>query len=221
MASQKFLTVAPTDGSPMAMQLLNTGRVPYFVSGPLHAKYSIVGVVGALLHVSAWLCAIAFDIAVYTQMDVDMSPIPFTMWMYGFIAIMIGFIILLLVTVYHFFSAPENRIPEGAAPPSLMTLFIGGAHISLIFSILQLINNVSNGASSFDSTITSNATLLHIPTNNTLSLSVHPPSDAHLHIFRLTAFSMIFKLYIVQFLRNNQEWAGPADELKKDFTTYA
>lgn len=221
MASQKFLNVAPTEGSPMAMRLLNAGKVPYFVSGPLHAKYSIVGVIGAFLHVSAWLCAVAFDIAIYTQMDVAMFPIPFTMWMYGFIAIIVGLVALLGVTAYHYFSSPENRIQEGAAAPFLMTLFIGGAQISLVFSILQLINNVSNGASSFDSTITSNATLLHIPTNNTLSLSVHPPSDAHMHLFRLTSFAMMFKLYIVQFLRNNQEWAGPADELKKDFSGFA
>ena len=31
----------------------------------------------------------------------------------------------------------------------------------------------------------------------------------------LMTWSMLCKVYVVQFLKNNQEWAGPAGELKK------
>ena len=164
-----------------ATDLSNRGLVPYFVSGPL-ARSGSVGYLGTLLHVASWVVAIVFELLIMPKIDSTTSPAAYTLWLYGFVAITIGLSVLLIITVVHFFSRPENRVPEGGLPPFLMTLFIGGAQISMIFSMLQL---------------------------------VFPATATDITLFRLTAFSMMFKVYIVQFLRNNQEWAGPANELKK------
>ena len=144
----------------------------------------------------------SFELAIMPLLDSVKAPAAFLLWMYGFIALTIGLVVLLSVTGFHFFSARENRIPEGGLPPFLMTLFIGGAQISLLFSTLQMVT-ASNGTEgqyvSYPDSATSNK----------------EREDYFMNLLRLTAFSTMFKVYIVQFLRNNQEWAGPAKELKK------
>lgn len=169
-------------------------------SGPL-ARSGSVGYIGTALHVGAWVVAMSFELAIRTHLDSVKTPGAFTLWMYGFIALTIGLVVLLAVTAFHFFSRAENRIPEGGLPPFLMTLFIGGAQISLLFSTLQMVT-AGNGTEGF---------YFSYP----VSATTTQKEDYHMTLLRLTAFSTMFKVYIVQFLRNNQEWAGPANELKK------
>jgi hypothetical protein len=178
------------------------GDVPYFVSGPLSRKGYCIGLVGTLLHVMAWLLAVIFDLVVGSTINQDQSPGAFTYWMWGYLSLLIGFIALVSTTIYHYFATPQNKFPEGGAPPFLMSLFIGGAQISLILTVLQMIAS-SEGLGDFfaypNGTVT--ATEMKDYRNTQRNLMV---------------WSMIAKCYVVQFLRNNQEWAGPADAIKEN-----
>ena len=182
------------------------GLVPYFVSGPLSRKGMLVGFIGTVLHVAAWLMAVIFDIILVATINQDQSPGAFTYWLWGFIALMVGFVALLGVTIFHAFSAPENKIPEGGAPPFLMSLFIGGAQISLILTILQMI--ASTGTPGNDSEF------WNYP-NSTSVTTVQEQKDWRNAQRGLMVIAMLSKVYIVQFLKNNQEWAGPAEALKE------
>lgn len=122
----------------------------------------------------------------------------------GYITLMIGFVFLVGVTLVHAFSSETSKIPEGGAPPFLMTMFIGGAQISLTLTILQMIATLGGENSDF----------LYINT----SLTETEKEDELASMRNLLVWTMICKTYIVQFLKNNQEWAGPANELKKQAT---
>jgi len=206
MASNILYASTPIEGKALTranyeLSVENRGMVPYFVSGPL-ARHGSVGYFGTLLHVGSWITALVFDICIAYQLNTEHSPAAYTLWLYGFISLLIGMIILLVITVIHYFSRPQYRIPEGGLPPFLMTLFIGGAQISLVFSVVQLML-AGNGTE---------GVYFNFPNGTT---APQDKEDYQLNLVRLTAFAMIFKIYIVQFLRNNQEWAGPANELKK------
>ena len=181
------------------------GLVPYFVSGPL-SRSGMVGFVGTFLHVIVWILAVLFDIIIGAAINQDQSPGAFTYWLWGFLTLLIGFIALLSVTIWHAVSSPANKIPEGGAPPFLMTLFIGGAQISLILTILQMI--ASTGTPGHGSEF------WNYP-NSTSVTTVTEEKDWRNAQRGLMVWSMLCKVYIVQFLKNNQEWAGPAGELKK------
>ena len=81
-----------------------------------------------------------------------------------------------------------------------MTLFIGGAQISLTLTILQMIATLGGTNSYF---LWINASLT--PTEREDKLAA---------MRNLLVWTMLSKTYIVQFLKNNQEWAGPAASLK-------
>lgn len=158
-----------------------------------------------MLHVAAWLCAVIFDIVLFTHLNTVKAPGAYTFWLWGFITLTIGLAVLLGATVWHMLPGDDNKFPEGGAPPFMMTLFIGGAQISLTLTILQMI-----------------ATLFNYTENNDfLWINATEENDAdarhdQLSVLRnLLVWSMISKTYIVHFLKNNQEWAGPANELKK------
>ena len=178
------------------------GLVPYFVSGPLSRKGMLVGFLGTVLHVAAWLMAVIFDIIIGAAIKQDQSPGAFTYWIWGFVTLLIGFVSLLGVTIFHAVSAPENKIPEGGAPPFLMSLFIGGTQISLILTILSMI--ASTGGTNND----------YYYVNQTLT--VQEQEDERNAQRQLLVLSLLSKVYVVQFLKNNQEWAGPAEALKSD-----
>lgn len=138
----------------------------------------------------------------------------------GFVSLCVGFAVLLLMTVWHTVASSDNKIAEGAAPPFAMTLFIGGAQISLILTILQLFatvndheaeNAVSNAFKWINGTDT--------PDDHDDALSEADQAAARETMINdvrnMLVWTMAAKVYIVNFLRNNQEWAGPANELKK------
>ena len=83
----------------------------------------------------------------------------------------------------------------------MMTLFIGGAQISLILTILQMIASAGSPGSDF----------FNYPNS---TVTVKEQKDYRESQRQLMVISMVMKVYIVQFLKNNQEWAGPADALK-------
>lgn len=151
-----------------------------------------------MLHVAAWLCAIIFDIVLVTKIDSTNAPGAFTFWIWGFVTLLIGFAVLLTATLVHAVSSEERKFAEGGAPPFMMTLFIGGAQISLTLTILQMIATLNGIDSDY---LWINETLVR--------------KDELAFLRNLLVWTMICKVYIVQFLKNNQEWAGPANELKK------
>jgi hypothetical protein len=176
-----------------------TGIVPYFVSGPL-GRQGWIGFLGALLHVAAWLCAVLFDMISAGFIHGDDSPGARTYNVWGSITIWIGLGVLLLMTVLH--AANIFKTPEGGCPPFLMTLFIGGAQISLLLTLLQMLELGSGGSNDF------------FFVNTTLTMTEQ--RDERTAVRNTLVWAMISKVYIVNFLKNNQEWAGPAEALKQE-----
>lgn len=174
------------------------GLVPYFVSGPL-GRQGWIGWAGAMLHVAAWLCAVIFDMISAGHIHGDDSPGARTYNVWGSISIWIGLGVLILMTVLH--ASKILQVPEGGCPPFIMTLFIGGAQISLLLTLLQMLELGSGGSNDF------------FFVNS--SLTVQEQKDERTAVRNTLVWSMIAKVYIVNFLKNNQEWAGPAEELKK------
>ena len=174
--------------------------LPLLRSGPL-SRSGAVGFAGTILHVGAWVAAFIVDIIVLAAIDQENSPGAFTYAVAGFIALAIGLVVLLAVTTWHFFASDDDKIPEGGAPPFLMTLFIGGAQISLLLTLLQMIASMGQPGTDF----------YNYP-NGTITAEEQKDYRDGQRV--LMVLSMIAKVYVVQFLRNNQEWAGPAAELK-------
>ena len=202
MATRPILYTQPVGGAAAAYERKegNRGLVPYFVSGPL-SRRGFVGWFGTILHVAAWLLAAVFDFISAGYIHGDDAPGARTYNLYGMLAMLIGLGVLLAVTVLHFFKL--YQVPEGGAPPFLMTLFIGGAQISLLLTILQMIM-MGNGDTSTDFYFV----------NTTMTATEQ--ADERTAVRNMLVWAMIAKVYIVQFLKNNQEWAGPAVALKED-----
>ena len=158
-----------------------------------------MGFIGTLLHVVAWLMAVIFDIIVGASIKTEQSPGAFTYWLWGFIALLVGFVSLLGVTIFHALSTPENKIPEGGAPPFLMSLFIGGAQISLILTILSMIASTGGVNSEY----------FYVNT----TLTAEEAKDERAAQRNLLVWSMLCKVYVVQFLKNNQEVCLPIPSL--------
>lgn len=158
-----------------------------------------VGFIGTFLHVAAWLCAFGFDIARKNQINYDKAPGAHVFWLWGFIPLLIGLVVLLVATGTH--ACTRFKFAEGGAPPFLMTLFIGGAQISLIFTIVQMIANLG----------TTNTEYRWI----NLTLPEAEQEDEIANVRNVLVWAMLAKVYIVAFLKNNQAWAGPATVLRQ------
>ena len=161
----------------------------------------MVGFLGTILHVAAWVMAVIFDIIIGAAIDQDNSPGAFTYWLWGFLALLIGFVALVSVTIWHAISSPANKIPEGGAPPFLMSLFIGGAQISLLLTLLQMVAStgqpgLADGHNDFN----------NYPNG---TVTIKEQKDYRNAQRGLMVISMICKVYVVQFLKNNQECKFP------------
>ena len=95
---------------------------------------------GTVLHVAVWLSAVGFDLALFPQIDSTNAPSAMVFWTLGFVPMVFGLVVLLVATAAH--ATGLMPIAEGGAPPYMMTLFIGGAQISLILTILQIVATV-------------------------------------------------------------------------------
>lgn len=211
MASTRLLQAAVPIGGKMLVRadyevdVANRGWVPYFVSGPMSRQGSI-GYWGALIHVACWITAMILDIVIMNLLDYTHAPGLSTLWMYSFISLMVGLVSVVLISGYHFCSRSETRIPEGGLPPFLMTLFTGGAAISAIFSVLQIVMVGGSGEESF---------YFHFDNTTAPYNSFNDKKHFQTALLELTGFSVMFKVYVCHFLQNNLVWAGPANELEK------
>ncbi len=164
----------------------------------------MIGFIGTILHVASWLLALVFDIVASTMIHPEHSPTSYAFWLWGLITLLVALVVLAVVTIWHMLTPnADNKIPEGGAPPFLMTLMIGGAQISLILTILNLVPGHHDGWLAYDGT------------GENASGLTGDDKDKKFGEFRtMLILSVIFKVYCVQFLRNNQEWAGPAKAYK-------
>lgn len=162
-----------------------------------------VGFIGTILHVIAWLLALIFDIVSFTYIDPDMSPAAWSFGLYSLITLVLAFVILFALTSWHLCGPEGSKIPEGGAPPWVMTLLIGGAQIAAVLTALNLISTSIGGDGSWKP----------FYSNNTLITGEEAMAKTN-EWRNFNIWSLIFKLYIMQFLRNNQEWAGPAATYK-------
>ena len=154
-----------------------------------------MGLFGTVFHVAAWIMAIVFDIMIGGAISQEQSPGAFTYWLWGFLTLLIGFVVLLVVTILHA-TTDTYKVPEGGAPPFIMTLFIAGAQISLLLTILQMV--ASTGSPGGDSEFWNYA-------NATTVQTVTEQKDWRNAQRGLMVWSMLCKVYIVNFLKNNQE----------------
>jgi hypothetical protein len=191
-------------GAAAKKQGLFCGRtLPYFCSGPGSRHYTALsGLIGTVLHVLAWLLAAFSDFFyIAPKIDEDLSPGAYTYWAWGVSALSVGLAGIVLCGVLHMFRIGGIEFPEGAAPPWLMTLFIGGAQLSLLLTVLQMIatsQGIENDFFHYEGTLT-----------------VTEQKDARGELRNWLVISAAAKLYVMQFLQNNQAWAGPANDMTK------
>ena len=102
--------------------------VPYIVSGAIADDFIILGSIGAVLHVLAWIFAIVTD--VLTALDTGGAG--------GAVAQLImtilAFVFLVIVWVWHLvlYCTGKGGIPDGMIPPSILSFITGPVLISLV-----------------------------------------------------------------------------------------
>ena len=175
--------------------------VPYIVSGPIADGFVILGSLGAVLHVLAWIFALVTDVLTLTESKYDNSG--------GAVAQLImtvlSFVFLLGVWVWHLilFCTGKNGIPDGMIPPSILSFITGPVLISTVFSFLYL----QGGESPTDSG--ANWGWFHMG-NGTITV---PEDNAAAQTMRWYAIlGFISKAMIMTFLKNNIRWGGSASD---------
>lgn len=219
MANRQVLYSATTPingymGGKVADGVHTPGNFPYFLSAPAaRGKYPTWwGAAGSLLHVSAWIIALVVDSMIGAQIDQGQSPGAWDYWSWGIGTFGAAFVGVVIIAIVHFIAVMITRknpasgwsnwvVAEGAAPPFLMTLFIGGVQISLILTILQMIASSGTPGTDFFNYKAEDDTL-------------EKQKDYRATQRHLMVGAMAAKAYVLQFLQNNQEWAGPADALQ-------
>lgn len=171
--------------------------VPYIVSGPIADGFVILGSLGAVLHVLAWIFALVTD--VLTLMDAGGAG--------GAVAQLImtvlSFVFLLGVWVWHLilFCTGKNGIPDGMIPPSILSFITGPVLISTVFSFLYLQGGEGADASAW----------FHIGVNETVSgVATLSTEQATSRWYAILGF--ISKAMIMTFLKNNIRWGGSASD---------
>lgn len=179
--------------------------VPYFVSGPLDYDVpgmNIVGYTGAFLHVLAWLLALALDIVLVTRLKPSEATDKhhFDYWLAAFIPLVVGLVVVLGATLVH--SCTSMKIPPGLFPPFLMTAITGGALITVVFTYLLMTTSAAglHGASKALEDAVADG-------DCTVAAGCDKVVDWTTFFTRCALWSLIAKIYIWQFLYNNQVYA--------------
>ena len=176
------------------MQEKNAGIVPYFVSGPL-SENAMWGVIGALLHVSCFVVAVAFDAVVGGHLEPDTTKSTPTddetmrYWSYSFWTMLLSLIVVVLSMAYHLYSPFKN----GKAPPFLLTAVQGGVASSAVFGFLVLQMAPTSLAKHTSGNLTGEDL---VNWSRTFS--------------HLATLSLMLKVYVSYFLSSNIAWSDPA-----------
>ncbi len=179
--------------------------VPYFVSGPLDYESSgvnVVGYVGAFLHVAAWVVALVLDIMLLTRLKPSEATDKhhFDYWLAAFIPLVVGLTTVLGATIIH--RCTSMKVPAGLFPPFLMTAITGGALITVIFTYLLMTSSPAGlhgaGKALADAVADGDCTD---------AAGCDKVVDWTTYFTRLALWSLLCKVYIWQFLYNNQIYA--------------
>ena len=188
--------------------------VPYIVSGAIADDFIILGSIGAVLHVLAWVFAIVTD--VLTALDTGGAG--------GSVAQLImtilAFVFLVIVWVWHLvlFCTGKGGIPDGMIPPSILSFITGPVLISLIFSFLylQLAEKQMSAYSWFD--ITGQAALHAASSEGVADAPAAPPPPPSSPAVPedtsrwYVILGLISKVMVYTFLQNNIRWGGSASD---------
>ena len=193
--------------------------VPYIVSGAIADDFIILGSIGAVLHVLAWIFAIVTDIM--TALDTGGAG--------GSVAQLImtilAFVFLVVVWVWHLvmYCTKGTGIPDGMIPPSILSFITGPVLISLIFSFLYLQIAEGSGTTSAWFNINAQALANAAPSGPPSPPSTPPDGSRMLmeaaEMTDLQATSrwyvilgLISKVMVYTFLQNNIRWGGSASD---------
>lgn len=165
-----------------------------------------------------WLLAVIFDFMAGTKIDEKADPMDYAYWVSGYATLLVSFVVLLVVTVYHMLASPANKIPEGGAPPFLMALLIGGARISFALTMVNIISSIVQfeappaSSSSEPAANASDGETYRLRALSDDETTETVDNSAELRTFLILA--LICKGMVVQFLQSNQDWAGPAEAIR-------
>lgn len=205
-----YASTVPISGGPEKLTELNEkrrevdkkfGLLPYIVSGPfsVNDKLSLdnaVPVIGAAIHVLLWIAGFVFDGLLGAKLTAhdhaDHTPTAsdnyyYTLWAYSLGSYIVAFVGLCALILTHWMS---GGIPEGRAPPYLVTIVTGGCVVGSVLSFLLLQATPSTLYKHLEPNKTSDETLTF--------------EREYIH-FAIWVF--VIKSYIASFVVNNQFWA--------------
>ena len=175
--------------------------VPYIVSGAIADDFIILGSIGAVLHVLAWVFAIVTD--VLTALDTDGAGGSVAQ----LIMTLLAFVFLVIVWVWHLvlYCTGKGGIPDGMIPPSILSFITGPVLISLVFSYLYLQGGetVGTGGVSYG--------WFHIGVNETQT-KTDTLSDEWAASRWYAILGFISKAMVYTFLQTNIRWGGSASD---------
>lgn len=211
-------------GAKAAYAGAGSGFVPYFVSGPLSRNTNVWGAVGTLLHVGAWIAGIVVDFFMIrgqfrTTEDEQASwdKVMYDYWLFGYLPYVFALLVVIGATLFHIMAKLGKMemclIKEGEFPPYAMTFVTSGVLISIFFFFLMLMAGgpASGYCKTFDAGSDPKVCTANTDEN---AYSGNEFDDLGIQWRRTVSWSIVFKFFVFQFLRNNQEWAGPADAIK-------
>ena len=194
---------------------------PYFVAVGVTEDWGFVAVIGALLHVAAWVMGFIFDILVMQGLDKDKGSADagyvdaqlYDYWIFGFIPLCIGFGIVVLGIVYHWVSQMNNNSLEefsgsNRLAPSAELLVEAGALISTVFTfiIAQMDQSTLYGLRACDdpTRATSESVCSYPDPQSGDVANKHDPGDLAKNFRACVALSLACKLIIYSALKVNK-----------------
>jgi uncharacterized membrane protein len=150
----------------------------------------LIGALGATLHVAAWIIALVMDILIVSKLDGGKTSdaVHYDFWLATFIPLVVGLAVVVVTTLLH--ALTTMKVPEGGMPPFLVTAMTGGAIICVIFTYWLMTSSVAG---------------LHKYVAET---DAEKQADFAEQFRRFALWSLLSKVYIWQFIYNNQMWAA-------------
>ena len=173
-----------------------------------HKEVGLIGALGATLHVAAWIVALVLDIVILTNLDGSKTTdeVHYDYWLTSFIVLVVGLVIVVVSTLLH--ATKMVVVKEGGFPPFLLTAISGGALIGIVFSYLLM----TNSAAGLHKALEINTDAL--ADGKTAAEAAEKVADFATHFRRLALWSLLARIYIWQFIYNNQWYATISDKLR-------
>ena len=178
------------------------------VSGPLHREVGLIGALGATLHVAAWVVALVLDIILLTKIDGSKTTdeVHYDYWLTSFVVLIIGLVIVVVATLLH--ATKIMVVKEGGFAPFLMTAMTGGALIGIIFTYLLMTNSAAGLHKGLKAGTDA------IADGKTAEEAAEKVADFAKEFRRLALWALLARVYIWQFIYNNQWYATISEKLR-------